>query len=524
MASATLTGSAYSYLEPLTLCAHLPATLHLMSSLPALQSPAAATAQAVSSGAVSPGAPAQESLRRIRTAKALNAVLSEVDPSEQLDTLERRLAAGETLPLAGVPVIIKDNLNLRGTLTTCGSHMLEEYRSPYTATAVQRLIDAGAVVVAKANMDEFAMGSSNESSAYGPTLNPWGKNRVPGGSSGGSAAAIAARLAPLTIGSDTGGSVRQPAALCGVYGLKPTYGRISRYGLVAYASSLDTVAPFTLSAADLQLVTQTMAGHDPSDATSLHTPADLNEALDLSGLRVGIVTEGEEGLTAGVQATLEDMRTALSEAGASVGEVSLPHLRHSVATYYIVAMAEASSNLSRYDGMHYGRRSDTGSQGSNAVQTMLRTREKFFGAEVQKRIMLGTFILSSGYSDRYYTKALQVRRLIAEDFERALEQYDVLLMPTSPFPAFGLGERISDPLAMYAADVNTVAINLAGIPALNVPAGFETVSSGERLPVGLQFVARAGDDARLIALAAALEERGLVGLKVPEGYEEWRIG
>lgn len=489
--------------------------------MPSLPSPATQTAQAIRSGTVSPDTAVQESLRRIRAASELNAVLSEVDTDEQVQALERRLAAGEALPLAGVPVIIKDNLNLRGTRTTCGSHMLEEYRSPYTATAVQRLIDAGVVVVGKANLDEFAMGSSNENSAFGPALNPWGKDRVPGGSSGGSAAAIAARLAPLTIGSDTGGSVRQPAALCGVYGMKPTYGRISRSGLVAYASSLDTVAPFALSAADLALTMQTMSGHDPQDATSLQEETRFDGPLDLSRLRVGLVREGQQGLTGGVQASLEQMRSALETAGATVSEVSLPHLKHAVATYYIVAMAEASSNLSRYDGMHYGRRAADSKGG--AVPSMLHTREEFFGAEVQKRIMLGTFILSSGYSERYYTKALQVRRLIAEEFGRAFEDYDVLLMPTSPFPAFGLGERISDPLAMYAADVNTVAINLAGIPALNVPAGFETVE-GERLPIGLQFAARAGADAQLVALAAALEAQEAVRLEVPEGYPEWGIG
>ncbi|GHF98958.1 glutamyl-tRNA(Gln) amidotransferase subunit A [Deinococcus piscis] len=487
--------------------------------MPSLPSPATTLAQAVRSGTLAPDAAAQEALRRMRDASPLHAVLSEVDPSEQLQALKRRLNTDELLPLAGVPVIIKDNLNLRGTRTTCASHMLAEYRSPYTATAVQRLMDAGAVVVGKANMDEFAMGSSTENSAFGPTLNPWGTGRVPGGSSGGSAVAIAARLAPLTVGSDTGGSVRQPAALCGVYGLKPTYGRISRSGLVAYASSLDTVAPFALSAADLALVMGVMAGHDPHDATSLSDSAEFGSALNLRGLRVGLVTEGRRGLTPGVDAALSRMQAALTGAGAEIEEVSLPHLDHAVATYYVVAMAEASSNLSRFDGMHYARRAE-GAGGAD--ETMRRTREEFFGAEVQKRIMLGTFILSSGYSDRYYTKALQVRRLIAQEFVDAFGRFDVLLMPTSPFPAFRLGERSGDPLAMYAADVNTVAVNLAGVPALNVPAGFETVD-GEQLPVGLQFVARAGDDARLVALAAALEDLGAVQVEVPAGYEEFSL-
>ncbi|WP_261663334.1 Asp-tRNA(Asn)/Glu-tRNA(Gln) amidotransferase subunit GatA [Deinococcus sp. Marseille-Q6407] len=495
-----------------------------MSSLPPsspLPSPARQLAQAVQSGALAPQAPAEEALRRIRAAGQLNAVLSEVDPTEQLQAVQQRLNAGETLPLAGVPVILKDNLSLRGSPTTCASRMLESYRPPYTATAVQRLQDAGAVVVGKANLDEFAMGSSNENSAFGPALNPWGEGRVPGGSSGGSAAAIAARLTPLTVGSDTGGSVRQPAALCGVYGFKPTYGRISRSGLVAYASSLDTVAPFALSAADLALTLGVMSGHDPRDAISLNQPADFTGApLELSGLRVGVVQEGLPGCTSGVAAALDEMRRALGAAGAQVQEVSLPHLKNAVAAYYIVAMAEASSNLSRFDGMHYARRAEEGAGG--AVQSMLHTREEFFGAEVQKRIMLGTFILSSGYSDRYYTKALQVRRLIAQEFEEAFRQFDVLLMPTSPFPAFRLGERSGDPLAMYAADVNTVGVNLAGIPALSVPAGFETVD-GQRLPVGLQFSARAGDDARLVALAAALEQLGAVQLETPDGYQDFSL-
>ncbi|MDO4263332.1 MAG: Asp-tRNA(Asn)/Glu-tRNA(Gln) amidotransferase subunit GatA [Deinococcus sp.] len=487
--------------------------------MPSLPSPATTLAQAVRSGAQAPDAAAHEALRRVRAASGLNALLSEVDPGEQVQTLRQRLAAGEPLPLAGVPVIIKDNLNLRGTRTTCASQMLAEYRSPYTATAVQRLMDAGAVVVGKANMDEFAMGSSTESSAFGPALNPWGQGRVPGGSSGGSAAAIAARLAPLTVGSDTGGSVRQPAALCGVYGFKPTYGRIPRSGLVAYASSLDTVAPFALSAADLALMMGVMSGHDPQDATSLRQPADFSGALGLDGLRVGVVTEGLRGLTPGVAATLDRMRMALSGAGARVKEVSLPHLDHAVAAYYVVAMAEASSNLSRFDGMHYGRRAEGH---SGAGDTTLRTREEYFGAEVQKRVMLGTFILSSGHAARYYTKALQVRRLIAQELADVFGRFDVLLTPTSPFPAFQLGERSGDPLAMYAADVNTVAVNLAGVPALNVPSGFEEVD-GERLPVGLQFIARAGDDARLVALAAALEDLGAVELEVPGGYADFAL-
>ncbi|AFD26091.1 Glutamyl-tRNA amidotransferase subunit A [Deinococcus gobiensis I-0] len=435
--------------------------------------------------------------------------------AEQAEAAQRRVQSGEALPLAGVPVIVKDNINVTGTATTCGSRILANYVSPYTATAAQRLLDAGAVIVGKANMDEFAMGSSTESSASGPTLNPWDQGRVPGGSSGGSAVAVAAGLTPVSLGSDTGGSVRQPAALTGVYGLKPTYGRVSRYGLVAYASSLDQIGPFARSAEDLALLMNVVAGYDPRDATSLEAPPAFRAGTpdDLRGLRVGVIRESLGGNTPGVEAALNATLEALRGAGAAVGEVSLPSLRHAIAAYYLIAMPEASSNLARFDGMVYGARSAA----PDLTGSMTLTREQGFGREVQRRIMIGTYALSSGYYDAYYSKAMRVRRLISDEFTAAFGGYDVLVTPTSPFPAFRRGEKTSDPLAMYAADVDTVAVNLAGLPALSVPAGFETVD-GVRLPVGVQFIAPALHDERLVALAGGLEGLGAVTLDSPAGF------
>lgn len=429
--------------------------------------------------------------------------------------MDARLSAGEALPLAGVPVVVKDNLNVAGTRTTCGSRILSNYVSPYSATVVERLTQAGAVIVGKANMDEFAMGSSTESSAWGPTLNPWDPERVPGGSSGGSAVAVAANITPISLGSDTGGSVRQPAALTGVYGLKPTYGRVSRYGLVAYASSLDQVGPFARTAADLALVMNVLAGHDPRDATSLEAPPAFRTGTpqELRGLRVGVIRESLGGNTPGVEAALQGVLSALRDAGAVVSEVGVPSVQHAIAAYYLIATPEASSNLARYDGMVYGARVPAG----DVMGSMTLTREQGFGREVQRRILLGTYALSSGYYDAYYSKAMRVRRLIADDFARAFAGVDLLITPTSPFPAFRRGEKTADPLAMYAADVDTVAINLAGLPALSVPAGFEEVD-GRRLPVGVQFIAPALGDERLVALAGSLEGIGAVRLETPPGY------
>ncbi|GGR91168.1 Asp-tRNA(Asn)/Glu-tRNA(Gln) amidotransferase subunit GatA [Deinococcus sedimenti] len=477
---------------------------------------AATQARRVQARDLSPQDLTDQALTRIEAARELNAVVS-VNPNAQAQAqaVQARLDAGETLPLAGVPVIVKDNINVTGTETTCGSRILRGYVSPYDATAAARLTRAGAVIVAKANMDEFAMGSSTESSAHGPALNPWDTGRVPGGSSGGSAVAVAANLVDVSLGSDTGGSVRQPAAFTGVYGLKPTYGRVSRSGLVAYASSLDQIGPFARSAEDLALIMNVIAGHDPLDATSLDAPPTFAAGTpdDLRGLRVGVITESLAGNTAGVDATLNATLSALRGAGATVSEVSLPELRYAIAAYYLIAMPEASSNLARFDGMVYGQRA----QGSDLTEAMTLTREQGFGPEVQRRILIGTYALSSGYYDAYYSKAMKVRRLIADRFTQAFVQFDVLVTPTSPFPAFRRGEKTSDPLAMYAADVDTVAINLAGLPALSVPAGFDN-AQGVRLPVGIQFIAPPLQDERLVRLAGGLEGIGIAQPQVAPGY------
>ncbi len=454
--------------------------------------------------------------QRAEAAADLNAFISFNDHAEQqAEQVSLRLAAGEILPLAGLPIVIKDNINFTGTLTTCGSKILSNYVSPYHATVSQRLVNAGAVVVAKANMDEFAMGSSTENSASGPALNPWDKSRVPGGSSGGSAIAVAANITSVSLGSDTGGSVRQPAALCGVYGLKPTYGRVSRYGLVAYASSLDQIGPIARTASDLALLMNVIAGHDPKDATSLPVAPQFKSGNpdNLRGLRVGVIRESLSGNTTGVEQTLNATLEALKGAGASVGEVSIAELKYAIATYYLIAMPEASSNLARFDGMVYGLRED----GKDVTQSMTLSREKGFGREVQSRIMIGTYALSSGYYDAYYSKAMKVRRMLADKFNQAFGDFDVLLTPTSPFPAFRRGERTADPLAMYAADVDTVAINLAGLPALSVPAGFETVD-GVRLPIGIQFIAPTLKDELLVSIAGGLEGIGAVKNETPIGY------
>ncbi|WP_216319225.1 Asp-tRNA(Asn)/Glu-tRNA(Gln) amidotransferase subunit GatA [Deinococcus aestuarii] len=477
---------------------------------------AADLARAVQARETTPQALLEAARARAEAARDLNALISLNDRAdEQAGRVQARLEAGETLPLAGVPVVVKDNLNVTGTRTTCGSRILATYVSPYDATAVERLSNAGAVIVGKANMDEFAMGSSNESSAWGPVLNPWDPARVPGGSSGGSAVAVAANVTPVSLGSDTGGSVRQPAAFTGVYGLKPTYGRVSRYGLVAFASSLDQIGPFARTAQDLALIMNVIAGHDPRDATSLDAPPAFRAGTpdELRGLRVGVVRESLNGNTPGVEAVLAETLAALRDAGATVTEVSVPSVRHAIAAYYLIATPEASSNLARYDGMVYGERVPA----PDVVTSMTRAREQGFGREVKRRILLGTYALSSGYYDAYYSKAMKVRRLIAQDFAQALADVDVLVTPTSPFPAFRRGARTSDPLAMYAADVDTVAVNLAGLPALSVPAGFETVD-GVRLPVGIQFIAPALRDERLITLAGGLEGVGAVRAEVAPGY------
>ena len=414
---------------------------------------------------------------------------------------DARRAAGEDAPLLGVPIALKDVLCTAGVRTTCSSRILESFVPPFSATVVERLQAAGAVALGKTNMDEFAMGSSTENSAFFPTRNPWDPERVPGGSSGGSAAAVAASLAPASLGTDTGGSIRQPAALCGVVGLKPTYGRVSRYGLVAFASSLDQIGPFAWTAADCALLLNIIAGPDSLDSTALPDPApDYLAELDgeLRGLRVGVPREYlTAGLEPGVESAVRAAIDQLAALGAEVGEVSLPHTEYGVAVYYLIAPAEASSNLARYDGVKYGY--------SVAAPSLLdgyfRTREEGFGPEVKRRIMLGTYALSAGYYDAYYRKAQQVRTLIKGDFDRAFEQFDVLAAPTSPTVAFRLGEKVADPLAMYLSDVCTIPVNLAGLPGLSLPCGFV-----DDLPVGLQLIGPPLAEGRLLRVAQRYQE------------------
>ncbi|HET9732439.1 MAG TPA: Asp-tRNA(Asn)/Glu-tRNA(Gln) amidotransferase subunit GatA [Acidimicrobiales bacterium] len=402
-------------------------------------------------------------------------------------------------PLAGVPVALKDNLCTDGVATTCSSRILEGWIPPYDATVIARLHEAGAISVGKTNMDEFAMGSSTENSAFGPTRNPRDTARVPGGSSGGSAAAVAAGFAPIALGSDTGGSIRQPASLCGVVGVKPTYGLVSRYGLVAFASSLDQIGPFAGDVADAAAVLEVIAGHDPRDSTSLNAPApSLLTGLDagVAGLRVGVLRELMEGVDPAAAAAVEQAASALGREGAKVGEASVPAAVYGISAYYLIAPAEASSNLARYDGVRYGLRED-----AEDVTTMFAaTRTAGFGPEVKRRIMLGTYALSAGYYDAYYGKAQKVRTLILRDFEAAYTEFDVLISPTTPGPAFGLGEKIQDPLAMYMSDVCTVPSNLAGHPAMTVPWG-----GVGGLPLGVQILAPALGEAVMFRVAAAVE-------------------
>ena len=415
--------------------------------------------------------------------------------------------------LAGVPVAIKDVLCVKGEPTTCGSRMLKDFRPPYDATVIERLRAADAVLFGKVNMDEFAMGSSTENSAYGPTRNPWDEARIPGGSSGGSAVAVAADLAPLSLGTDTGGSIRQPAALCGIVGLKPTYGRVSRYGLIAFASSLDQVGPFARDVPDAALLLRVLAGKDPRDATSVNLPVpDYLAALETppTPLRIGLVREHYgEGLDPEVEAAVREAVRVYESAGATIKEVSLPHSKYGIPAYYIVAPAECSSNLARYDGTIYGHRAEDFSPSSPEeedipplVRMMMASRAEGFGPEVKRRIMLGTFALSAGYADQYYNQALKARRLIRNDFDAAFREVDVLLGPTAPTAAFKLGEKTADPLAMYLSDIYTITANLAGIPGLSLPGGF--TKGG--LPIGLQLLAPAFAEETLLRTARVFEK------------------
>jgi aspartyl-tRNA(Asn)/glutamyl-tRNA(Gln) amidotransferase subunit A len=421
--------------------------------------------------------------------------------------VDERRAAGEPLgPLAGVPLALKDVFTTEDMPTTCGSKILGGWRPPYDATVTRRLRQAGVVILGKANMDEFAMGSSTENSAFGPSRNPWDLSRVPGGSSGGSAAAVAAWQAPLAVGTDTGGSIRQPAAVCGLVGAKPTYGGSSRYGLVAFASSLDTPGPLARTVLDAALLHEAMSGHDPRDATSVDAPVPPVVAAarqaDVSGLRIGVVPElGGEGYQPGVLARFTEAVELLESLGAKVTEVSCPHFTYALPAYYLIAPSECSSNLARFDAMRYGLRvGDDGTRSAEDVMSL--TRAEGFGAEVKRRIMLGTYALSSGYYDAYYGKAQQVRTLIIRDFEAAFEQADVLVSPTTPTTAFPIGERADDPMAMYLADLCTIPANLAGNAALSVPCG---LAPEDGLPVGLQIMAPALADDRVYRVAAAVE-------------------
>jgi aspartyl-tRNA(Asn)/glutamyl-tRNA(Gln) amidotransferase subunit A len=464
------------------------------------------TAAAVRGGHVSAREVVEEHLARIdeREAEvhAFNLVLAD-GARAAADAIDAAVARGENPgPLAGVPIAIKDNLATRGIPTTCSSKILAQWRPPYDATVVTRLRAAGAVIVGKTNLDEFAMGSSTENSAFGPTRNPHDVSRVPGGSSGGSAAAVAAGFAPLGLGSDTGGSIRQPAALCGVVGMKPTYGAVSRYGLVAFASSLDQIGPLAATVADAALLLETIWGHDPCDSTSIASElpsvtARLEEGV--SGLRVGIVSEmiDVDGIEPEVRAAVERAAAALEAGGATVDRVSVPSSRYGLSAYYLIAPAEASSNLARYDGVRYGLRVD----GDDIVAMNSATRDVGFGAEVKRRIMLGTYALSAGYYDAYYGQAQRVRTLIIRDFARAYEDFDVLLAPTSPTVAFELGAKTADPLAMYLNDVCTIPTNLAGDPGISVP--FGTGAGG--LPVGVQVLADALSEPTMFRVARAIE-------------------
>lgn len=412
-------------------------------------------------------------------------------------------ATDDTGPLLGLPIAIKDVLSTRGVPTTCGSRILEGYKPPYNATAVQRLADAGTIMLGKTNTDEFAMGSSTENSGYYTTHNPWDLNRVPGGSSGGSAAAVAADECLAALGTDTGGSVRQPASLCGVVGLKPTYGRVSRYGLIAFASSLDQVGTLTKTVTDAAILLEAIAGHDPNDSTSSEQPVPaFSEALtgNIAGIRVGVVREwlDHDGLDAGVAAAVHTALKQLETLGADIVEVELPHSDYGLSVYYLLATAEASSNLARYDGVRYGLRIE---DADDIWDLFAITRGAGFGPEVKRRIMLGTYALSAGYYDQYYKKAQKVRTLIKQDFDEAFADVDVIAGPTSPVPAFKIGERTDDPLQMYLADVFTITLNLAGLPGISIPCGMT-----DGLPVGLQFIGKAWDEAALLRISHAYEQ------------------
>jgi aspartyl-tRNA(Asn)/glutamyl-tRNA(Gln) amidotransferase subunit A len=426
---------------------------------------------------------------------------------------DRQLAAGEAGPLAGLPLVHKDIFCTDGVLTTCGSRMLSNFVAPYDATVVERLAQAGIVMLGKANMDEFAMGSSNETSWYGPVKNPWDLTKVPGGSSGGSAAAVAARLAPAATGTDTGGSIRQPAALTGLTGLKPTYGRVSRYGMIAFASSLDQAGTLTLSAKDAALLLQQMAGFDERDSTSVDVPVpSYMEALEqpLASLKIGLLKEFFDGLEGRMSQLVREALGVYEKLGAELVEVSLPNLPLSVPTYYVVAPAECSSNLSRFDGVRFGHRAENP---ADLMDLYKRSRGEGFGDEVKRRIMTGTYVLSAGYYDAYYLRAQKVRRLITDDFARAFGEVDVLMGPTAPTPAFDLGAKVDDPVTMYLNDIYTIGANLAGLPAMSLPCGLL-----DGLPVGLQVIGPHFSEGRLLNVAHGYQRETHWHEQIPSAY------
>ena len=461
---------------------------------------------AIASGEVKAVDVTRAALERIEALTDLNAFITVTkEPAlRQAEGIDRAAKAGEPLPpLAGAVIAVKDNMILSGVRTTAGSHILHNYKPPYTATAVERLQSAGAIIIGKTNCDEFAMGSSNENSAYGPVKNPWDTSRVPGGSSGGSAVAVASGMAMGALGSDTGGSIRQPASFSGVVGLKPTYGRVSRYGLIAFGSSLDQIGPFARSVGDAASMLGVIAGRDERDSTSSNIEVDdYAQALtgDVRGLRVGVAREYYgEGLDPEVRASIETAIERFKDLGAEIVEVSLPSTEYAVPVYYLIATAEASSNLARYDGVRYGFRAE---DAATLKEMYSRTRDQGFGAEVKRRIMLGTYALSAGYYDAYYGKAQKVRAIIEQDFRAAFADCDIMATPTAPTPAFRLGEKTSDPLEMYLTDIYTITLNLAGVPGVSLPCGLSSAG----LPIGIQLIGRHFEEALLLRAAHNLEQ------------------
>ena len=460
---------------------------------------------------------------QVKSIEAVNAVFKAIDKYESqigayisilkdqaLESavqIDEKIATGQSIGvLAGVPVAVKDNMCTTFGATTCASKMLENYFSPYNSTVVQKLLDADAVIVGKTNLDEFAMGSSTENSGLQKTANPWDTSRVPGGSSGGSAAAVSAGLCYCALGSDTGGSIRQPASFCGVVGLKPTYGRVSRYGLVAYGSSLDQIGPITRNVEDAALMMNVVAGHDPADSTSVDESmariCDYLEDIDkpIDNLKIAVVPQLNAGAEHQVQGAIGQALAQYENLGAQIVEIEMPHFDYAIASYYVIATAEASSNLARYDGVHYGHRTD---DPADYIEVYTKSRAEGFGKEVKRRIMLGTYALSSGYYDAYYLKALKVRNLIRGDFLKAFEKADCIMMPVSPTTAFKFGEKTADPLQMYLADIYTIAANLAGIPGISIPCGF---GEGE-LPIGLQILTPAFEEQKLLRIAKMYESK-----------------